>query len=293
MGNLRFAGEPFRRRGFTMIELLVVVAIIAVLIGILLPALRGARESSRLAQCMNNVRQISVGAMLYADDQRDGMWPVIPTWEIPNGDTEFDSWKYGGKTADNYWITAYGGRLRHPINIRKLNPYVEPDATLRDNSQNKRSELPVFACPSDNGTYQRQNWFPPRPGFGKDPRISCYDDVGTSYHMNTKWFREAINESNRYPGTSGGRSKQAVWLATKFQFKQASMTAPSRFIWLHDQTMDVAAIASLKVKGDHGEWSRSSAAFQDGHVEYIEAIPGAYETGRYALKLGRIFAPAN
>lgn len=29
----------------------------------------------------------------------------------------------------------------------------------------------------------------------------------------------------------------------------------------------------------------------DGHVEYIEAIPGAYETGRYALKLGRIFAP--
>ncbi len=277
--------------GFTLIEMLVAVAVIAVLLGILLPALRGAREASRLAQCMNNVRQITVGAMLYAEDQRDGMWPVIPTWEFPDGDTEFDSWKYGGKTADNFWINAYSGRLRHPIETRKVNSYVEPDASLRDNAPNQRTELPIFACPSDNGTYQRQAWFPTRPGFGKDPRISCYDDVGTSYHMNTKWFRAAIQESARYPAP-GGRSKQAIWLAARFQFKSASMTAPARFIWLHDQTMDVAAIAALKVKGDHGELSRSSAAFMDGHVGYIEAVPGEYETGRYALKLGRIFAPA-
>jgi prepilin-type N-terminal cleavage/methylation domain-containing protein len=279
-------------RGFTMIELLVVVAIIAILLGILLPALRGARESSRLAQCMSNMRQLSVGAMLYAEDQKDGMWPVIPTWEFEDGDTEFDSWKYGGKTADNWWLTSYGGRLRHPIETRKLNPYVVPDVSMRDTSLDIRTPLPIFECPSDNGSYQRQAWFPVRPGFGKDPRMSCYDDVGTSYHMNTKWFRIAIDESGRYPPPNGqGRSKQAIWKAVQFQFRNASTTAPSRYIWLHDQTMDVAAIAALKVKGDHGEWSRSSASFMDGHVEYIEAIPGAYETGRYALKLGRIFAP--
>lgn len=273
--------------------MLVVAAIIAVLIGILLPAMKGAREASRLVQCMNNVRQITIGAMLYADDQRDGMWPVIPAWEFVGGDTEFDSWTYGGKTADNYWRFRYRGLLLHPIETRKVNPYVEPDRRLKDNNVDHRVEMPSFNCPSDDGSYQRQSWWPVRPGFGKDPRISCYDDVGTSYHMNTKWFRVAIQESNENPNGTSGRSKWDIWQATKFQFKKASMIAPARFIWLHDQTMDVAAIAGLTVKGDHGGWLRSSAAFLDGHIEYIEAVPSAWETGRYTLKLGRIFAPAH
>ncbi len=45
-----------RRQGFTLVELLVVVAIIALLVAMLLPALRGAREKGRMVACMNNVR---------------------------------------------------------------------------------------------------------------------------------------------------------------------------------------------------------------------------------------------
>ncbi|OPZ30634.1 MAG: hypothetical protein BWZ02_00662 [Lentisphaerae bacterium ADurb.BinA184] len=69
----RSLGEGGRRNrvAFTLIELLVVVAIIAILASLLLPALRGARESARRIACLNQQRQIAVGAVGYADDADD------------------------------------------------------------------------------------------------------------------------------------------------------------------------------------------------------------------------------
>ncbi len=73
------------RLGFTLIEILIVIAIIAILIGILLPAIGNARKIAQKTKCMSNVRQIALASFVYAQDYKDQLWPAA-FWADLDGD---------------------------------------------------------------------------------------------------------------------------------------------------------------------------------------------------------------
>ena len=83
--QLRHAGVKRIAVRFTLIELLVVIAIIAILAAILLPALNSARERGRAASCISDLKQIALGAQMYADAS-DGYWVLVSRMasECPN-----------------------------------------------------------------------------------------------------------------------------------------------------------------------------------------------------------------
>ena len=79
-----------RRRGFTLIELLVVIAIIAILAALLFPVFSTAKERGRQIRCLNNLRQLATGIIMYCSDH-GGTLPnaricmARPSWEGSSG----------------------------------------------------------------------------------------------------------------------------------------------------------------------------------------------------------------
>lgn len=81
------------RKGFTLIELLVVIAIIAILMAILMPAMNRVKEQGRRSTCLSNLKQLTLGWIMYADENDD---------MLVNGDTG----EYGIHQDQTPWVLA-------------------------------------------------------------------------------------------------------------------------------------------------------------------------------------------
>lgn len=113
--------RPLLFAGFTLVELLVVVAILGILVALLLPVLAQARESGRRAACTSNLRQMGIALQAYVDDH-DGGYPVVPLNPPPEDESEEEEENDATEEVTD-WEDA-------------ILPYL-------------RSE-PIFRCPSDS-----------------------------------------------------------------------------------------------------------------------------------------------
>src|SRR5689334_17839448 len=89
------------RSAFTLIELLVVIAIIAILAAILFPVFAQAREKARSASCLSNLKQLSLGMTMYAQDYDE----TFPQWQWDHHYASGNVDKNNGTTI--WWSAIY------------------------------------------------------------------------------------------------------------------------------------------------------------------------------------------
>lgn len=124
---------PRRRRAFTLVELLVVIAVIATLIGILLPALGSAKQNAKRIECLNNLRQLGVSVTMYMDTESKGALPeILPLIDLQSVD-DFEN-------------------LNDPTLLNILLDYADAATPMREDPNDDESPWmvePPFRCPSD------------------------------------------------------------------------------------------------------------------------------------------------
>ncbi|MEO1129423.1 MAG: type II secretion system protein [Planctomycetota bacterium] len=172
--------QTTRRRGFTLVELLVVIGVIALLIGVLLPALGGARQSARDLASAANLRQLGAGLQMYITDFSEELPQMrVDAAGEPVTDKSLPSDNIGTLFGGKLGSLPFFGIDRIGPERRPLNPYVWDDELPDDDSASAQDfELEVFRDPTDAGLQD-----PLLASFGFD-LSSAYELLGVSYVLN-------------------------------------------------------------------------------------------------------------
>jgi prepilin-type N-terminal cleavage/methylation domain-containing protein/prepilin-type processing-associated H-X9-DG protein len=181
-------------KGFTLVELLVVIGIIAVLIAMLLPALGRAREQAQTVQCASNFRQLHIALELYANMNHGYCLPALAS----DGNTG------GGNLRDYRWwglemlgrilrVDKFGAEnnatreqaaarlfryLDCPANDRQADTLPRPDYTYNSNLGDVRAHLPLGASGKrpDNEQFKKRTQVPMNVLVAMDGRYIMSDN---------------------------------------------------------------------------------------------------------------------